>query len=128
MVPKIAGQYVAKRLYDQILAPPKQVEEAEDDAPVERREVEVEADELHGQVVTDDEGRPVGTARRLRQVAVYVVADRHANAEAELLRSLNEPESRLLLRSEDGRLTALIYVPDPDSAPAQVEGIRSDDI
>lgn len=124
MVPKIAGQYVAKRLYDTVMAPPPQREEAhQDEAPAEH-----DAEDLDGQVVTDDEGRPVGTARRLRHVAVYVVGDRYASPEAELLRSVNEPESRLLMRSEDGRLTALIYVPDPATAPARVDGIRSDDI
>ena len=124
MVPKIAGQYVAKRLYDNIMAPPPQrTEETEDEAPPEH-----DVEDLDGQVVTDDEGRPVGMARRLRGVAVYVVADRYASPESELLRSVNEPESRLLIRSEDGRLTALIYVPDPATAPLRVDGIRSDDI
>ena len=125
MVPKIAGQYVAKRLYDQILAPPPKPSE---DEVEERAPVQHDIEDLDGQVITDDEGRPVGTVRRLRRVAVYVVADRHANPESELLRSVNEPESRLLMRSDGGRLTALIYVPDPDSAPAKVDGIRSDDI
>ncbi len=120
MVPKIAGQYVAKRLYDQILAPPAQRPEA--------AEPEDPEEDLDGQVVTDEDGQPVGTAHRLGNVAVYVVSDGYANLDSELLRCVNDPDSRLLVRSEDGRLAALIYVPDPSSAPVRVEGTRADDV
>jgi hypothetical protein len=126
VVPKIAGQYIVKRISDQILAPPP-----EQDAAAEADEQRTEApliDELDGQVVVDDEGQSVGTARRLAAVGVYVVADRRGEAESELLRALNDPNSRLLIRSDAGRVTGLIYVPDPESAPPGVEGIRSDDI
>ena len=126
VVPKIAGQYIVKRISDQILAPPP---EREDEAEAEGRVVEERlVDELDGQVVVDDDGHPVGTARRLASIGVYVVAERRGEAESELLRALNDPNSRLLIRSENGRVSGLIYVPDPDSAPPRVEGIRSDDI
>ena len=127
MVPKIAGQYIVKKISDQVFAPPpERQEEAEVAEPrhVEERIV----DELDGQVVVDDEGHPVGTARRLPAIGVYVVSDRRGESESELVRALNDPNSRLLIRSADGRVTGLIYVPDPDSAPPRVEGIRSDDI
>ncbi len=120
MVPKIAGQYVAKRLYDQILAPPAQRPETE--------EIEDATEDFDGQLVTDEDGQPVGTAHRLAEIAVYVVSDGYADLESELLRAVNERESRLLIRTEDGRIAALIYVPDPASAPRRVDGIRSDDI
>lgn len=126
VVPKIAGQYIVKRISDQILAPPPERE-----APAEEQEQPVEqhlVDELDGQVVVDDEGHQVGTARRLASIGVYVVADRRGEAESELVRALNDPNSRLLIRSEDGRVTGLIYVPDPDTAPPRIDGIRSDDI
>lgn len=126
VVPKIAGQYIVKRISDQILAPPPEREE--DAASTVQPVGEQLVDALDGQVVVDDEGHPVGTARRLASIGVYVVADRRGEAESELLRALNDPNSRLLIRSDDGRVTGLIYVPDPDSAPPRVEGIRSDDI
>jgi hypothetical protein len=126
VVPKIAGQYIVKRISDQILAPPP--EQAEEAEAVEQRAAAPLIDELDGQVVVDDDGQPVGTARRLASIGVYVVADRRGEAESELLRALNDANSRLLIRSDDGRITGLIYVPDPDSAPPRVEGIRSDDI
>ena len=127
MVPKIAGQYVVKRIYDQVLAPPPEREkDAQEPEPQPRAEERV-VDQLDGQVVLDDEGHPVGTARRI-SIGVYVVSERRGDAESELLRALNDPNSQLLIRSEDGRATGLIYVPDPDSAPPKIEGIRSDDI
>jgi hypothetical protein len=126
VVPKIAGQYIVKRISDQILAPPPEREDAAE--ADEQRVAEPLVDELDGQIVVDDEGQPVGTARRLASIGVYVVADRRGEAESELIRALNDPNSRLLIRSDDGRVTGLIYVPDPDSAPPKVEGIRSDDI
>jgi len=120
MVPKIAGQYIVKRLSDQIMAPPAQRPAA--------AQVEDAAEDLDGQIVTDEDGQSVGTARRLADVAVYVVSDGFDDLESELLRAVNERESRLLIRSVDGRIAALIYVPDPASAPKRVVGIRSDDI
>ncbi len=127
MVPKIAGQYIVKRISDQVFAPPVEPEEKVEEA--EPRHVQEQVvDELDGQVVTDDEGHPVGTARRLISIGVYVVAERRGEAESELIRAIHDPDSRLLIRSADGKVTGLIYVPDPDSAPPQVEGIRSDDI
>jgi hypothetical protein len=129
VVPKIAGQYVIKRIYDQVLAPPpERQDDAADPEPQRRVVEELVVDELDGQVVLDDVGQPVGIARRLATIGVYVVSKRRGDAESELLRALNEPNSQLLIRSDDGRVTGLIYVPDPDSAPPGVEGIRSDDI
>lgn len=128
MVPKIAGQYIVKRISDQIMAPPPSAAEPEADDRETRPANPPVVDELDGQAVVDEEGNAVGTARRLASVAVYVVAERRGEAEAELLRSINDPDGRLLVRSEDGHIVALIYVPDPSGAPVRVEGIRSDDI
>jgi hypothetical protein len=128
MVPKIAGQYIVKRIYDQVLAaPPEREDDAVEPEPQPRAETRVD-DQLDGQVVLDDEGNPLGIARRLGSIGVYVVSERRGDAESELLRALNDPTSQLLIRSDDGRVSGLIYVPDPDSAPPRVDGIRSDDI
>ncbi len=128
MVPKITSQYIVKRISDQILAPPPTREVEAEVAEPQRRVEERIVDALDGQAVVDDEGHPVGTARRLASIAVYVVSERRGDAESELMRALNDPNSRLLIRSDDGRVSGLIYVPDPDSAPPAIEGIRSDEI
>jgi hypothetical protein len=128
MVPKIAGQYIVKRIYDQVLAPPPEREDDAAESEPRPRAEERFVDGLDGQVVLDDEGNPVGTARRMASIGVYVVSERRGDAESELLRALNDPNSQLLIRADDGRVTGLIYVPDPDSAPPKIEGIRSDDI
>lgn len=114
---RIGGQYLAKRLADQLLAPPARP--AEPAAPDE---------DLDGQVFRDDEGEPVGTARRVPGVAVYVVADGTGDHADELARCLEEPGSRLYWRAEEGRITGLIYAPDPDRVVVRVAATRADEV
>jgi hypothetical protein len=128
-VQKIGAQYIVKRITDQIVAPPPAAEAPPQEAPATApRAAEAPAHDLDGQVITDETGQAVGTAHRLPGVAVYVVTAPHANREAELRRCLGEPEPRVLLHTEDGRLTGVIYVPDPSGAPRRVEGTRPDDV
>ena len=123
---RIGASYIAKRIADQVLAPPPKP--AAPDEPEDEPSEEPVVDELDGQPFHDEDGQPLGTALRLPGIAVYVVADGYANRHAELLRSLAEPESRLFWHTEDGRITALIYVPDPANAPRRAEGIRADEV
>ena len=75
--------------------------------------------DLDGQDFTDDEGRSLGTIRRLRELTVYVVVgedEDEEEAEAEepdrvLRRCLTEPKPRVFAETADGHMTALIYVP-----------------
>ncbi|CAA9536183.1 MAG: hypothetical protein AVDCRST_MAG73-1479 [uncultured Thermomicrobiales bacterium] len=114
-----AAMYVAKRFADQVLSSPKP-------APVEEPEPD---DDLHGQIVDDGEGNALGTAVRLPGLAVYVVTDGRRYSEDELTSPLGEPDTRLFLHTNDaGRLTGLIYVPDPSRAPQRVAATRSDEV
>jgi hypothetical protein len=130
-VQRVGASYVGKKLYDYLTTSPTPAAAVEPDEGVE----EVEAaesiapvDELDGQPFFDENGQPLGTARRLAGVAVYVVTDGYASRHGELLRSLEEPESRIIWHTVDGRITALIYVPDPTNAPSRPEGMRADDV
>ena len=120
---KIGAHYLAKRIADQLLAPPAQPATAAQ--PVEG---EVAGGDLDGHVVHDEHGQPLGTAHRLRDVAVYVVADGYGDYEDELRRCLEDPEPRVFLYTEGARIAGLIYVPDPSRAPRRVSAIRSDEV
>ena len=117
-----ASAYLAKRIGDELLKPSKPTEPAEPDEP------EPPADELEGQVFLDEHERSLGTSYRLPGVAVYVVTDGYANREEELARCLPEPQPRIFLRREDGRITGLIYVPDPSRAPRRPDGMRASEV
>ncbi len=114
---KMGASYVAKRIADQLMAP-----------PAKRAEPSEPAADPDGEVFHDEEGQPLGTAYRVPGVAVYVVSDGYDSPQDELERCLAEPESRLFFHTEDGRITGLVYVPDPSRAPRRVEAIRADDV
>jgi hypothetical protein len=125
-VQRIGASYIAKKFADQIMAPPPRPAEVED-----QEEAAPGAPDLTGQIITDENGQAIGRAYRLPEVAVYVIAERGADLEAELARTLAEPEKRLFFQSEGERITGLIYAPDParvaNAAPG-VRGIRADDV
>jgi hypothetical protein len=121
---KVGAQFVVKRLTDYVTAP----SERPADQPAEPTTTHVEVDSLDGQIVKDDEGQALGRARRLAGIAVYVVAGAHTDPISELKRCLAEPDSRVFFNTEDGRLTGLIYVPDPANAPQPIEATRADDV
>jgi len=114
----MAGAYLVKRLGDELFTKPE---------PAAADEAEV-GDDLDGLVVHDEEDRPVGTAHRIADVAVYVVFDGSGIPEDVFARCLDEPETRLMFQAGDGRITSLIYVPDPSLAPRRPEGLRADDV
>jgi hypothetical protein len=131
VVQKIGASYVMKKVTDYVTAPPPQAaqrEAVDETERAPRAPDQAPADPLHGQVITDEDGQTVGTARRVPGVAVYVIAPAYANATAEFERALDDPETRLLFHREDDRLVGLIYVPDPSQAPEPVAGMRADDI
>ncbi len=114
---KMGASYVAKRIADQLMAP-----------PAKRAEPSEPAGGPDGEVFHDEDGQPLGMAYRVPGVAVYVVSDGYDSPQAELERCLAEPESRLFFHTEDGRITGLVYVPDPSRAPRRVEAFRADDV
>lgn len=125
---KVAGQYIVKKITEGFTAPPPQPDEPEDE-PVRQSSVSASQSNFPDrQQVTDENGQIVGTAVRLPEVAVYVVRQSHLTPQQELERALSESEGRLLIQSEDGRITGLVYVPDPSGAPARAEATRADDV
>ncbi len=119
---RMAGAYIANRIKQELFSSPQ----ADDD---ETAEVGEEVDDLDGQVVHDDEGRAIGRAYRLPEVAVYVVTD-DGRPEAALLRALRDPDCELIFQSAGNRATAIIYVPEPaQEAPrGNLRGMRADDV
>ena len=122
---RMAGAYIANRIKQELFSSP----EAPDETDEESTEVAAAADELDGQVVHDDEGRAIGRAYRLAEVAVYVVTD-DGRPEAALLRALRDPDCQLIFQTAANRATAIIYVPEPaQEAPrGSVRGMRADDV
>lgn len=114
---KMAASFVAKRVADQLMAP-----------PTKRTEPTEAASGPDGEVFHDEDGQPLGTAYKVPGVSVFVVSDGYDSPQDELERCLAEPESRLFFHTEDGRITGLVYVPDPSRAPRRVEAIRADDV
>ena len=123
---KIGAQYLVKRISDYVTAPPPQANEDEP-APAAAKAV-ASGPDLDGEEIRDDEGQRLGTARRLHNVAVYVVSDGFGDRTELLQQCLDDPESRVLFHTVDGRLAGLIYVPDPSKAPPRTGGMRADEV
>ena len=121
---KVGAQFALKKISDYVMAPQAQAEETEDeveDAPVEA--------DLDGQVITDEAGQRLGIARRVANIAVYVITDRRSGLDDQLKTTIVDPEGRVFFHHDDaGRLTGLIYVPDASSQPDAVTVTRADDI
>ncbi|CAA9580107.1 MAG: hypothetical protein AVDCRST_MAG49-4740 [uncultured Thermomicrobiales bacterium] len=126
---KVGAQYLVKRFADQLMAPPPAPadsdEAAESNAPAV---APAPAGDLDGQVVRDESGRRLGIARRVHDIAVYVIAEAGADREQALADCLEDPGMQVLLSTTDDHLTGLIYVPDPSRGPRQVEGTRADEV
>jgi hypothetical protein len=114
---------VMRKVSDYVMAPPKAAEDELDVQPTD------ESPNLDGQVITDEDGQNLGVARRVANVAVYLISDSRAGIEEQLKATIIDPEGRVFFHhTDDGRLTGLIYVPDPSSRPAPVPITRPDDI
>ena len=116
---KMAGSYLVKRLGEELFAKPARPDVVEGEEP---------DDGLDGRVIQNEEGRDVGTARRLPAAAVYVVTDGFEPPDRTLARCLGDPASRVLFQEDGGRITAVIYVPDPTTVPPRPEGLRADEV
>ena len=124
---RVGASYVGKKVYDYLMTSP---EEAAAPDP-EGQPVETEArpeDEIDGQLFHDEDGQPLGTARRIKSAAVYLVADGYVNPDRELAQILADPETRLFWRETDGRITALFYVPDPSRVAERPQAMRADEV
>jgi hypothetical protein len=131
VVPKIGAQWAIKKIADEVMAPPPAPADLSEPALAQQASqppVE-EYDEFDGEIVNDEEGNPIGTAHRMRTVAVYLVSDSHGNLEKELQDCIEDVESRrYFIRDKRGRLTGIIFAPHPDRMPSRAEALRPDEI
>ncbi len=131
MVQKIGAQYIGKKLYDTLMAPPPEPVQVENEqgAPVQ---VDASAmPDLTGQTITDERGEAIGHAQRVQNVAVYVIVELGDDPNAELARCLAEPGMRLFFQMDGDRIAGLIYAPDPDRVREQkprARAVRADDV
>ncbi len=117
MLPRAGASYLAKRFANQIMAPPAQ-----------EAEPEVADADLDGQIFTDENGDRIGRAYLIPNLAVYVIANGRGDVRAELERCIDEPESRLFFRTEEGQITGLIYAADPARSGSNSDATRADDV
>lgn len=125
MMQRTIGMYIANKIKDEIFAP-QQVEN--DEGEIEY--IEPEHDPLDGELIRDDQGRALGRAYRVADVAVYVVAGNNVDPDVELERALNDPEAETIIHWQGDRIAALVYVGRQAKASAEtgVRGLRADDI
>ena len=133
MVQKIGAQYIGKKLYDTLMAPPPapvQVQAEDDgDAPVQ-----VDASsmpDLTGETITDENGDAIGRAQRVHDIVVYVITEPGDEPDEELARCLAEPGMRLFFQMDGDRIAGLIYAPDPERVRTQkprARAVRADDV
>lgn len=125
MLQRNVGMFIANKIKDEIFSPqPVQ----NDDGEVEY--VEPAHDPLDGELIRDDQGRALGRAYRVPDVAVYVVSGNNVDPDEELERALNDPEAETIIHWEGNRIAALVYVPEQARSNAQtgVRGLRAEDI
>jgi hypothetical protein len=126
-VQKIAAQQVAKRIYDSVMAPAKVAYDTE--RATEEAEPAPAIPDLHGQTVRDDSGAELGVAHRLSDIAVYLVFDGYGSPRELFDRLVEDPGTRLYVqRDERGRITGLLYAPDPSRLPQRPAGLRADEV
>jgi hypothetical protein len=125
MMQRTVGMYIANKIKDEIFSP-QQVET--EDGRIEY--IEPEHDPLDGELIRDDQGRSLGRAYRVPDVAVYVVTGNNADPDTELEGTLNDPEAETIIHWEGNRIAALVYVSQRarSSAATGVRGVRAEDV
>jgi hypothetical protein len=124
MMQRTVGMYIANRIKDEILKPPTVAAEVEDD------EVEAYDDPLDGEVIRNEAGVTLGVAHRLGGIAIYVVGARGVNANAEMERAMNDPETEVIVHRQGREITALVYIPSITAQAPQggTRGFRADEV
>ncbi|HET7095075.1 MAG TPA: hypothetical protein VFI22_16405 [Thermomicrobiales bacterium] len=110
--------YVGNWLKDELLKPAMEPPPSPEGAPPppDRQELQNEA------------GKAIGVAYLAAGVSVYVVSDGYGTPQTELARCISDPNSTLMVQTEGGRITALIYVPDPELPSRKALGLRAEDV
>ncbi|MBX3069518.1 MAG: hypothetical protein KF883_03320 [Thermomicrobiales bacterium] len=142
VLPKMGASYVIKKFADEVMAEPKAAVEsamataldpnaasAQTGAKAPAPSNQPIADAWDGQEITNEDGDVIGTARRVRQVGLYVISDGFGDLGSELESLVLDDESRRFFVHDDkGRVAGLIYAPHPDKMPVRAEAFRADDI
>jgi len=124
MLQRNVGMFIANKIKDEIFSPQ---EVRNDEGEVEYVETH---DPLDGELIRDDQGRALGRAYRVPDVAVYVVSGNNVDPDEELERALHDPEAETIIHWEGDRIAALVYVPEQarSNAATGVRGLRAEDI
>lgn len=128
-VQKMATSYIAKRLKDELLGSPD--EQPDGKSPRARQSASAPAADQHdGQPVHDENGKVIGRAHRVAEVAVYVVTRDSEHAPQELARGLREEGTQTVFHTTaDDHVTSIFYVPEPKAGvPTVGRGFRPDDV
>ena len=120
---RVVGGYLAKRIGDELFSPPAQPVEA-----TPTPDGDGEGDAQDRLALSDERGRPLGTAFRLPGVAIYVVSDGHGYRQDELEWGLKDPSSRIFVQRDGGRITGLVYAPARKRPRRRVEALRADEV
>lgn len=133
MVQRIGAQYLAKKIADQMLNPsPAAQPSAGDQAqPAQATTTGPSSSRSQGSdmlLVNDENGRSIGAAYRVADVAVYVVTNPQFDRAAELQQSLSDPDTQIYFHHENGRLSGIIYAPSKMRSLGDVQGGRADDV
>jgi hypothetical protein len=126
---RVGAQYLVKKFADQFLMPPEQATAEQATAPEATQTVPInEVANLDGQVIMNEEGRRMGIARHLANVAVYLVSHSADNLEGQLQECITDPETEVMFHEDNGRLTGIIYVPASARGAGNIAGTRADDV
>lgn len=132
MVQKIGAQYIAKRVADQLLNPTPSAQAAAEATPSAQAQAPAAAPARNQGpellAVTDETGRTIGSAYRVADVAVYIVANPNVDRAAELEHSFTDPETQIYFHHENGRLAGIIYAPARSRTLGNLQGGRADDV
>ncbi len=128
MIPATVGAFILERVKNEIFSTPEEAQQA-----VEAIEDSIIANDDHiGTVYTDADGKEIGQAVRMLDVALYVVTNERGDPERDLLAAMRDPESEVIFHTQGGRVSRVIYIPPakPDYASSgqSVKGFRADDI
>jgi hypothetical protein len=133
VVQKIGAQYLAKKIADQMLNPTPAAQPAAADQAQSMQSSATASSSPRSQgsemlLVNDENGRSIGAAYRVADVAVYVVTNPQFDRASELQQSLSDPETQIYFHHENGRLAGIIYAPSKTRSLGDVQGGRADDV
>jgi hypothetical protein len=131
VVQKIGAQYIAKRVADQLLNPTPAPATETTAAPAQASAPAAAPARSQGPevlAVADETGRTIGSAYRVTDVAVYIVANPNLDRAAELEHSFSDPETQIYFHHENGRLAGIIYAPARSRTLGNLQGGRADDV